>query len=175
MGTNGTNGTLFFITGGISQLGCGKKRKVPAKFKKCYFFTHFPILELRRCDAHRRAGLDDALACFPHPYANRSRSQRKFFISIRSFVSWSRRAMNSLRPSDDSAPMVHLTRKVEAFFHTAAPSPSPSLGAPRGEFSAQHATLGGLGGCRFAGGSRRFRYRIGGSFFGVRGLLCPTS
>ena len=47
VGTNGTSGTLFYMTFGIRQLGCGKKRKIPRISKKCYFSTHFPEIELK--------------------------------------------------------------------------------------------------------------------------------
>ena len=46
VGTNGTSGTLFHMTIGIRQLGCGKKRKIPRISKKCYFSTHFPEIGL---------------------------------------------------------------------------------------------------------------------------------
>jgi hypothetical protein len=52
METGETGETLFFIAIGIRGLGCEKKRKILGISEKCYFFIHFPILELRHCGAH---------------------------------------------------------------------------------------------------------------------------
>jgi len=48
METGETGETLFFIVLVMRELGCGKKRQIFEIFKKCYFFIHFPILELRQ-------------------------------------------------------------------------------------------------------------------------------
>jgi hypothetical protein len=48
METGETGETLFFIGRDMRELGCGNKRKILEIFKKCYFFIHFPILELKR-------------------------------------------------------------------------------------------------------------------------------
>ena len=42
VGTNETNGTLFFKIQIISHLACAKKREILPISKKCNFFTHFP-------------------------------------------------------------------------------------------------------------------------------------
>jgi len=41
-----TGETLFFIACFMRELGCGKKRDFLEISQKCYFFIHFPILEL---------------------------------------------------------------------------------------------------------------------------------
>jgi len=46
METGETGETLFFIACFMRELGCGKKRDFLGNSKKCYFFIHFPILEL---------------------------------------------------------------------------------------------------------------------------------
>ena len=47
METGETGETLLFIGRDMRELGCGKKSKILEISKKCYFFIHFPILELR--------------------------------------------------------------------------------------------------------------------------------
>src|SRR6516165_3051520 len=41
-----TGETLFFISCDMRELGCEKKRQILEISQKCYFFIHFPILEL---------------------------------------------------------------------------------------------------------------------------------
>jgi hypothetical protein len=48
METGETGETLFFIACYMKGLGCEKKREFLGIFKKCYFFIHFPILELKK-------------------------------------------------------------------------------------------------------------------------------
>jgi hypothetical protein len=61
METGETGETLFFIACDMSWLDCGKKREILEISKKCYFFIHFPILEL--LDAVARLNLDQ---CHSH-------------------------------------------------------------------------------------------------------------
>jgi len=57
METGETGETLFFITCDMKVLGCEKKRHFFEIFKKCYFFIHFPILELKgRPNAEKAKG-----------------------------------------------------------------------------------------------------------------------
>jgi hypothetical protein len=48
METGETGETLFFISCFMRELGCEKKRQILEISKKCYFFIHFPILELKK-------------------------------------------------------------------------------------------------------------------------------
>jgi len=52
-----TGETLFFIAIGMRSLACEKNREILEISQKCYFFIHFPILELRLCHAHSGANL----------------------------------------------------------------------------------------------------------------------
>jgi len=61
METGETGETLFFIVLVMRELGCGKKRNFLGISEKCYFFIHFPILELVPCSqkfAHNSAPKD---------------------------------------------------------------------------------------------------------------------
>jgi len=51
---NGEAGeTLFFLAIGIRYLGCGKKCEILRISEKCYFFIHFPKMELQNArDKH---------------------------------------------------------------------------------------------------------------------------
>jgi len=53
METGETGETLFFFAIGIRYLGCGKKCEILRISEKCYFFIHFPKMELQNArDKH---------------------------------------------------------------------------------------------------------------------------
>jgi hypothetical protein len=60
METGETGETLFFIVLVMRELGCEKKRDFLEISEKCYFFIHFPILELEERILLQQTG-DDRL------------------------------------------------------------------------------------------------------------------
>ena len=57
METGETGETLFFIAIGIRGLACEKNSEILQIFQKCYFFIHFPKMELAGAVAHPLRGI----------------------------------------------------------------------------------------------------------------------